>query len=100
VKFGFVDIRNNRRLAKTLNVKETVRVIFFNSEESGRPIRYNKKITANELQSFATSEMDMKLVRSIYDKGIKNIRVLESKADLENHVLKSPDPWFVLFCSR
>lgn len=44
--------------------------------------------------------MDMSKVRKIYDQGAENIRVLKSKADLENHVLKSPDPWFVLFCTH
>jgi len=44
--------------------------------------------------------MDMSKVKMIYDQGAENIRVIKSRAELENIVLKSPDPWFVLFCTN
>jgi hypothetical protein len=61
---------------------------------------YNWKFTAEDLESFANKEKDLANIKKIYGAGAENLRVLSSKADLDNLVMKSPDPWFLMFCTE
>nr|QES95435.1 protein disulfide-isomerase [Philasterides dicentrarchi] len=101
VKYGYIDITKEVGIVNFFGIGGQNHQIFLaedKPEPAGAPSFFSWPKDLKNVLSFAKNEIYVKKRQPLF-RGTKHMQILRTKSDLDNIVLKSKDPWFILFCS-